>query len=110
MERFPDTLLITRSGTGSTGSDDVYTPGTASEIYSDGADVQDVGSRVRRDLQGTPLADADAVAFLEDEDKLDDIQVGDHAEVTFSDASVRYGEVIGSRKLDGQIVLKWLGG
>jgi len=108
MERFPDTLLITRPGAGSTSATDVYTPGTASQIYSDGADVQDVGTKVRRDLEGTPLRDAEAVAFLEDETKLGSIRVGDDAKVTFADESVRYGEVMGFRKLDGKLFLKWV--
>ena len=89
------------------GSDDTFTPGSPAVVYSDLADVQDEPQEVRREGEGTPKEEMRAVAFLGDESKLDDIQVNDVAKVTFEDSSVRYGTVVGSRKLDGTVLLKW---
>ena len=110
MATYPDTLVITRptKGTGSMNASDVYVAGSSTTIYSNGADVQDEPAEVTRDGDGTPTREYDAVAFLKDETKLDLILVDDDALVTFADASTRRGKVTGTRKLDGQVLLKWV--
>lgn len=107
MASYPHTLVISRPGAGSMGSDDVFAAGSPSVVYSGPADVQDEPQEVRREGEGTPKEEMRAVAFLEDESLLDAVHVNDVAQVTFGDASVRYGTVVGSRKLDGTVVLKW---
>lgn len=105
---YPDALLITRTSDGEHTDDDLYTPGSAMPVYDDEADVQDDPTEVRRGREGGPGAERRARAFLKDETLLTSIQVDDDAVVTFADASVRKGKVVGSRKLDGTVLLKWV--
>ena len=108
MSVWPDTVEITRAGAGSMGADDVYVRVGASKVHFDEADVQDDDDSVRRDPQGNPESGQQAVAYVRDETMLDKVKYDDDAKVTFADGSDRAGRVVGTRKLDGKILLKWL--
>ncbi len=108
MLLWPDTVEITRAGSGSMGADDVFVRVGASRVHFDEADVQDDDDSVRRDSFGNPDSEQRAVAYVRDETMLDEVLVDDDALVTFADGSTRAGTVVGRRKLDGKILLKWL--
>lgn len=108
---YPDSLVVTRPGAGTTGTDDVFVPGVATTIYNDGCDFQDEQEELTRGQDGQPSYPRQAVVFLEDETKAKDLRLNDEAQVTLgADATVVTGRITGIRKLDGSFTmgdLKW---
>ena len=109
MPSYPHTLVITAEAAG--GKQDPagggHTPGAPSTIYSGGADVQDHGERWKQDDEGREIVDADVDAFLEVETAIENVQPKQLALATFEDATQRRGRVVGKRRLDGVVFIRW---
>jgi hypothetical protein len=87
----------------------VITPGGADIVlYDDKADVQDAGEAIPRTATGQPVKDADATAFLKDEEAGLAIEPGDVAEVFYlgTDRTAE-GEVKFVRELDGAVLIRY---
>lgn len=84
---------------------------TTGLVYDGPADVQDAGESVVYGQESTKDT-SDAIVFLEDEAKLDAIEVGMMAVVTWNRGSATErtsdAEVATKRRLDGSIGLRWL--
>ena len=112
---YPHDLRIFSQATGSHAADDTFSPGEESDVYDDRADVQDGPIELERNPDGRPFTEADpirgvradAVAFLKDETKLDQIQLEQYAVVTWEDGSTSEAMVVGTRRLDGKVFLDW---
>lgn len=110
---WPHNLYIVRPGNGTGGhfnEDDewVKDDGTPLVVYNWGADVQDEGRTIQRTPEGLPSLRSDAVAFLRDERKIDDIQIGDPVIVNWEDGDFDDAEVIRVSKIDASLDLSWL--
>lgn len=109
---FPYRLTITRPSEGGGTQDPetgVFTPGSADQVIYDGpADVQDAGEAMPRTATGQPVKEADATAFLKNEDAALLIAADDKAVVTYPDG-VTYaeGEVRFVRELDGVVLIRY---
>ena len=77
-------------------------------VYDGAADVQDRGRTIQRNEEGQPTLRSDAVAFLEDESTIGDIQDGDRARVTWEDGKTLEGRVSRVVRLDGSVDLERL--
>jgi hypothetical protein len=87
----------------------VFTPGGADQVIYDGkADVQDVGETVPRTATGQPVKEADATAFLQNEDAALLIAVDDKAFVYYPNGDFwAEGEVRFVRELDGTVLIRY---
>lgn len=88
--------------------DGAWTPAEPVVLYAGPADVQDSGPALRRAEDGTPTQASDADAFLADWRRSHGIRPGDDAVVGWGDGEESAATVVGVRRLDGRVALRWI--
>lgn len=105
-------VVIRRRGTG-TGEQDrataKWTSGDAGTPVHEGfADVQDVGTSVRRGTDGQQTRRSDAKVFLADEAAAENIKPNDLCTVWWTPERSQQCEVLSVRRLDGSLEVVYL--
>lgn len=110
--RYPHRLRVTRAsstpGVQDPETGEITAGGAELVLYDGKADVQDAGESLPRNTSGMPALEADATAFLQDEEAGLAIEPNDVATVFYpnSDRSAD-GEVKFVREIDGALLLKF---
>lgn len=104
--KYPDRLVITRAGEGTTDEDTGnFVPGLATTLYDGQADVQDEPRVIERNAEGVPTKVAYATAFLKDERQMRQLREGDTCAITFGDGFAEDAEVLRVNRFEGSLYL-----
>lgn len=105
-----DQIVIARPGNGTQHPSTGVWSGAGNPPWYDGpADVQDSGTALSRDPEGTPVQVADAVAFIPPPFPVGCIPAESPFRVSYRDGSTMMGQVIRARRLDGAVFLRITG-
>lgn len=104
--KYPDRLVVTRAGAGTTDEDTGdFVPGVATTVYDGPADVQDEPRVLERNAEGIPTKVAYATAFLKDESRMRNFREGDACAIVFGDGFEEDAEVLRVNRFEGSLYL-----